>query len=137
MVLILTDAATTRVAVPVELQARLTVERGVVKRQYRGVRLADISDIYPFDLIKKRLGSGIQRFIADMAKQEYEVISAEGDFKVTGPYRQRAMTADQNQPKIVGLQDGEDIFEDSADMVVTGMFLARRHRPVMTAQEDN
>lgn len=144
MTLIRVDERTTTVHEPVELTARLTVDREIVQpgKIWNGVRINDLSTLYPFGELRVRCMNGAKRWIADMAKQGKDLLTAEADIKVFGPYRSRAGTYTTpealmrrmltQRQGVVGYSEDEDFNPAAADFVFKATFIERRHRPVQT-----
>jgi hypothetical protein len=88
----------TAVYTPVVKQARLTVPRGLGRRQYRRVRVNDLSSLYPEGQFRQVILRNAQRFVDDLGKQGYALLSAEADLTVTGPYEHRQFTSSGLKP---------------------------------------
>jgi hypothetical protein len=144
MTLIQIDARTTTVHEPVERTARLTVDREVVQpgKTWNGVRINDLSSLWPYGELRVRCMNGAKRWVADMAKRGEDLLTAEADILVYGPYQSRAGTYTTpdalkramatQRTGVVGYSEDEDFNPAAADFVFKAQFITRRHRPVQT-----
>lgn len=129
------------VHVPAERTARLTVDREVALQQHNGTRINDLSTLWPFAELRARCFSGAKKWVADMAKRGEDLLTAEADIRVYGPYKSRAGTYHAAAPKrgavrAVGYAEDEDgVNPAAADYVFKATFISRRHRPVQTKAE--
>lgn len=145
MTLIQIDQKTATVAVPVTQRARLSVPRGIVPahRVYNGEKVNDMPALWPYDELRTRCIDGMKKWVARRQKDGDELLTAEADIKVFGPYRSRAGTyhrssTDPRKPgalHVTGYGEDEDFNDDLADFVFEAQFLTRRHRPVQTRNE--
>ena len=149
MTLIRENEAAMSVHVPVTHRARMTVEREMALQQHRGTRINDLPSLYPFGALRERLLFAAKKWVADMEKQDFDLLSAEADVKVFGPYRSRAGTfGDVKQRKrttalgdvgqvstpVTAYSEDEEFNPAAADYVLEADFLARRHRPLQTKE---
>ncbi len=137
MTLILVDPRTSTVAEPVTQRARLSVPRGIVPDHhvYNGERINDMAALWPYDELRTRCIDGAKSWIRRLMQDGVELLTAEADVRVYGPYRSRAGTyGTGKQPQITGFDESEDFNEDLADFVFEATFLARRHRPVQAKE---
>ena len=113
---------------PIELRAMLTVDRSMVRQQYRGVRLNDLPSLYPFNHLRDELtgDKGIKRWLKDMAAQGYELLTPLGDVLVWGPYPHKRPVTGSDGEIAVGRHMGEDVDPHAADFLFTATFLTRR-----------
>ncbi len=142
MTLIQIDPRSTTVHEPVERTARLTVDREIVQpdRIWNGVRINDLSSLYPYGELRVRCMSGAKKWVADMAKRGEDLLTAEADIQVFGPYQSRAgtyTTPDALKKRmatersgVIGYSEDEDFNPAAADFVFKAQFVTRRHRPV-------
>lgn len=142
MTLIQIDARSTTVHVPEERTARITVDRAIVQpdRIWNGVRVNDLSSLWPYGELRTRLLNAAKKWIRDEGLRERDLVTAEADILVYGPYRSRdgtyttpdallrAMRA--NRGGVVGYDESEDFNPEAADFVFKATFISRRHRPV-------
>lgn len=134
MVAILAPVTATKQHVPVVQQARFTVDRGMVKRQYNRVRLNDMPTLWPFGYLRDEAFRFAKQFVSDMEAKGKELLSAEADIVLLGPYRHRKFSDDLVSG---GRQTGEDHYQDQADFVLEAGFLASRvHRVEMVVRSD-
>jgi len=119
-------------AVPVIRRARLTVDRGLVKRQYRGEPVGTLNAILlptAERTLADKLMDGAKQFVRDYAKQGFKAITEPESFIVWGPYQCRGFGMTTTKPTVVhGYQEGEDPFPDAADFIIQGQFLATHGR---------
>lgn len=132
---------------PVELTARLTVDREIVQpgRVWNGVRINDLSTLFPYSELRVRCMSGAKKWVRDMALRGEDLVTAEADILVYGPYQSRAGTyttpkgmqqaAKVGRSGAIGYSEGEDFNPAAADFVFKALFVTRRHRPVQTRTE--
>jgi hypothetical protein len=88
----------TRTYTPVVQRARLSVPRGLGRRQYQRVRVNDLSSLWPEGQLRTVILRNAQKFVEDLGKQGYQLLSAEADVTVTGPYQHREFTTSGLQP---------------------------------------
>ena len=119
-------------AVPVTRRARLTVERDLVKRQYRGERVGSLDTVLlstPQRTLHDKLLDGARQFVRDYAKQGFRAIIEPESFIVWGPYQCRGFGKVTTKVTVAhGYAEGEDPFPDSADFIIQGEFIATRGR---------
>lgn len=142
MTLIQIDPRSTVVHAPVERTARLTVDREIVQpgRTWNGVRINDLSSLYPYGELRVRCLSGAKKWVRDMGLRGEDLLTAEADILVYGPYQSRAGTyttpdalrkrTATERSGVVGYSEDEDFNPAAADFVFKAMFVTRRHRPV-------
>ena len=79
-----------KVAVPVSLEAKVTIERGLPglppMGAWHGKRVNDLSPLYPASELRAKLIRLCAKFVERMAQQGYERLTAEADFRLWGPY---------------------------------------------------
>ena len=112
-----------RVHVPLTKQARFTVDRGMVRRQYNRVKLNEMSSLWPFSFMREAAFRAAKQFVSDMQKKDLDLITAEADIRVLGPYVHRRWNGAEF---VLGRMAGEDKFEDLADFVLEAEFLNHR-----------
>lgn len=144
MTLIQIDLHSTAVHEPVERTARLTVDREIVQpgRVWAGVRINDLSTLFPYSELRVRCISGAKRWIRDMALRGEDLLTAEADILVYGPYQSRSGTyttpdtlrkaMQAQRTGVIGYSEDEDFNPAAADFVFKATFISRRHRPVQT-----
>lgn len=118
-----------RVAIPVTLRGRYTVDRELFHRQYPGERVAAMPNIWPHDRLYAEARRAVDLFIEAMRKQGFDLATSIDDLKIFGPYQSRRFSANTSRMETVGFAQGEDFLPESADFVLEGLFLQRRHRP--------
>lgn len=142
--LIRENLRTATVNEPVTLRARLSVPRGLIPpgpdgqpRTYNGVAINSMSALWPYDELRTRCIDGARQWVAHKAKQGDDLVTAEADIKVYGPYRSRAGTYNVSAKSMhsTGYAENEDFNDDLADFVFEAVFLTHRHRPVQTRAE--
>ncbi len=144
MTLIREDYRTTTVHIPEERTARITVDREIVQpgRVWNGVRVNDLSSLYPYGELRVRLMNAAKKWLRDEGLRDRDLITAEADILVYGPYRSRAGTYTTpdalkrsmatGRTGVVGYSEDEDFNPAAADFVFKARFISRRHRPVQT-----
>lgn len=133
------------VAVPEWLNARFPIERDAVitratdikPRQWRTVKINSLllnprdAELYRTSLMFAK------RFVADMAKQGFGLLTNESDLLITGPYphleSDTGRHADGRQ-KAIGRHFGQEQEEQWADFRITGQFL--RSQPLTFEYRD-
>lgn len=124
----------TTLAVPVTKRARLTVERDLVKRQYRGEPVGTLDRVLlatPMRSLHDKLLDGAKQFINDYAKQGFQSLTPPESFIVWGPYQSRGFGLRGVTTKVTvahGFMQNEDPYPDSADFIIQGNFLATHGR---------
>src|SRR4051812_18721372 len=90
----LIQVASGTVHVPEERTARITVDRAIVQpgRVWQGVRINDLSSLYPYGELRVRLMNAAKKWIRDEGLRERDLLTAEADIQVYGPYQSRAGT---------------------------------------------
>lgn len=144
MPLIQIDPRTTTVHAPEERTARITVDRAIVQpdRVWQGVRINDLSSLYPYGELRVRLMNAAKKWIRDEGLRERDLLTAEADILVFGPYKSRAgsyttpgalkRSMATGRTGITGYGEDEDFNPWAADFVFKATFISRRHRPVQT-----
>jgi hypothetical protein len=147
MTLIQVDGRTTTIHHPEERTARITVDREIVQpgRVWNGVRINDLSSLWPYGELRTRLMHAAKKWIADEVKRDRDLLTAEADILVFGPYQSRAGTYTTpdalkqamatQRTGVIGYDESEDFNEAAADFVFKAQFISRRHRPVHTKRE--
>lgn len=144
MTLIRIDPSSTTVHTPEERTARITVDREIVQpgRVWNGVRVNDLSSLYPYAELRVRLMNAAKKWIRDEGLRDRDLLTAEADILVFGPYRSRAGTYTTpaalkkamatQRTGVIGYSEDEDFNPAAADFVFKANFISRRHRPVQT-----
>lgn len=144
MTLIQIDGRSEAVHAPETRTARITVDREIVQpgRVWNGVRINDLSSLFPYGEFRTRLMNAAKKWIRDEGLRDRDLLTAEADILVFGPYQSRAGTyttpdalkrAMQTQRTgVIGYSEGEDFNPAAADFVFKAQFISRRHRPVQT-----
>ena len=115
-----------KVAVPVKLTAAFPVESDSLARTYRGTAFKDFIDLLPYANVQRIAVDAAKKWIQHMTLQGYELIGNETEIQLWGPYRPKSTGG-----TATSFQMNEDPFPDGkAKMLMTGTFLARRHRTV-------
>lgn len=140
MTLIQIDAGA--VHVPEERTARITVDRAIVQpgRVWNGVRVNDLSSLYPYGELRVRLMNAAKKWIRDEGLRERDLLTAEADILVYGPFVARTYSRStpdafkkqmqQGRTGVIGYDESEDPDPTAADFVFKAQFVTRRHRPV-------
>lgn len=95
----------------------------MVARQYNRVRLNDMPSLWPYGFLREAAFGFARQFVSDMAKKGKDLLSAEADMVILGPYRHRKFSDDLVAG---GRSAGEDHYQDLADFVLEARFLASR-----------
>ena len=114
-----------RVHVPVVKQGRFTVERGIVKRQYRWVKFNDLPSMGEFRFFYDAAKDACREFLRAMNLKGLDMTTNEADVLIVGPYLHRVFGR-SGWSSVSGRQTGEDKFEDLADFVVQANFLEHK-----------
>jgi hypothetical protein len=142
MTLIQIDARSETVHVPEERTARITVDRAIVQpgRVWNGVRINDLSSLYPYGELRIRLMNAAKKWIRDEGLRRRDLLTAEADMLVFGPYVVRSYTSlspkdflkqvQTERRGVIGYDETEDPDPSAADFVFKARFISRRHRPV-------
>ena len=123
----------------VEKTCRVATTRGTIRIPYRWVRVNDISSLYPDSQFRHVAIDAAKRFVADMARQGLDLITAEADVRVYGPLRHRDFSkaghaAPTWQPapgaaptfRTAGFAHAEDPEDDAEDFLLRAEFLAKK-----------
>lgn len=97
MVAVLAPVEKTRIYTPVWLGARFTVSRGTGRRQYRRMKVNRLSVLWPESQLRKPALDFARRFVDDMRSQGYELLTAEADVVLTGPFPPRDYSGQRTQ----------------------------------------
>lgn len=139
MVAIHTPVDKGTVYTPVTKTCRVATDRGMLPRQFSWERINDISSLWPESTFRRQAIEAAKKFVADMARQGFELITPEADMLVYGPLRHRdfskpgfgAMTW-QPRPGMAPTvrAGGFDVYEehndDAEDFLLRAEFLAKR-----------
>lgn len=124
---------------PVTKTCRVTVDRGMLPRQFAWERINDISSLYPESTFRKEAMAAAKKFVSDMERQGLELITPEADMLVYGPLRHRDLSkpghaaptwrpAPGASPTF--RSSGFDIYEehgdDAEDFLLRAEFLSKR-----------
>ena len=139
MVAILTPISKGTVYTPVVKTCRVATERGMIRTPKQWVRINDLSSLWPEGQFRRVALDGARRFVADMARQGFDLLTAEADMLVYGPVRHRDFSAPGvgaptwvpapgSDPtyRTVGWDFTEEWTEDSEDFLLRADFLAKR-----------
>ncbi len=144
MTLIREDYRTATVHIPEERTARITVDRAIVQpgRTWNGVRINDLSSLYPYGELRVRLMNAAKKWIRDEGLRNRDLLTAEADILVYGPYVVRSYSRatpqafkrqmETERTGVIGYDESEDPDPSAADFVFKARFISRRHRPVQT-----
>lgn len=142
MTLIQVDGRTATVHHPEERTARITVDRAIVQpgRVWNGVRINDLSSLWPYGELRVRLMHAAKKWIRDEGLRQRDLLTPEADILVYGPYVVRSYShatpdafrkrMEAGRDAVVGYDESEDPDPSAADFVFKAQFLTRRHRPV-------
>lgn len=124
---------------PVEKTCRVATTRGMMRIPYHWVRINDISSLYPDGQFRQAAIDAAKKFVADMARQGLDLITAEADVRVYGPIRHRDFSkaghaAPTWQPapgasptfRTTGFAHSEDPDSDAEDFLLRAEFLAKK-----------
>jgi hypothetical protein len=147
-VLIKENLEAASIAVPIDQEARVTVERDLVKRQYRGtydpVRgkwvgepiggMEDLNVLTGMRSLKSVLLHGAELFCKHRRQQGIEPLQRPEEMLVRGPFQHRPLTTGRptqgGAGVIHGWREGEDQYPDRADFVILGRFLSTHGKVV-------
>ena len=135
---------------PVSKTCRVATDHGMVPRQFVWERINDISSLYPEATFRKEAMRAAAKFVADMERQGFSLITAEADMLVYGPVRHRdfskpGFSAPTWQPR-PGMDatfraTGFDIYEehndDSEDFLLRAEFLSKKVHMVEYTIKEN
>lgn len=134
-----------RVHIPVSLECRVSVDRDVFRRQYVGVKINELTPLHPYHHFREKVMKAARMWIDDMRRQGHDLLTAESDIQVFGPYRSihregsHAPTwepapgmAKTFKSHVRGI--GESANPDSADFVMKATFITHKARPVPTKE---
>ena len=135
-----------RVHVPVSLECRVSVDRDVFHRQYVGVKINELTPLHPYHHFRAKVMQAARMWVDHMKKQGNDLLTAEGDIRVFGPYRSthREGSYAPTWSPAPGMAKtfrsyargiGESANPDSADFVMKAMFIAHKARAVAPSKE--
>lgn len=139
MVAIHTPVNKGTVYTPVTKTCRVATDRGMLRRQFVWERINDISSLHPEAMFRRAAIEAAKRFVADMERQGFELLTPEANMLVYGPVRHR----DFSQPgfgaptwrprpgmdptfRSGGFDVTEEWTEDAEDFLLRAEFLARK-----------
>lgn len=124
---------------PVVKTCRVATRRGMLPRAFSWERINDISSLWPEATFRKEAIASAKKFVADMERQGFDLITPEADMLVYGPLRHRdfrkpghAAPTWQPRPGMVPTfrSSGFDIYEEhndnSEDFLLRAEFLAKK-----------
>lgn len=133
---------------PVMKTCRVAAERGMLRQQYAWVKINDISSLWPDSQFRAEAMKAAKQFVANMAKEGFELITPEADMLVYGPLRHRDFSgagaptwrpAPGASPSFKA--SGFDIYEEhndsSEDFLLRAEFLAKKVHMVEYIKKDN
>jgi hypothetical protein len=137
MVAIHTPIDKTAVYAPVTKTCRVATERGMLPRSVVWVRINDLSSLHPEAMFRRAALDAAKQFVADMAKQGFELLTPEADMLVYGPVRHRDFSragAPTWQPapgaspsfRASGFDVYEEHDDDAEDFLLRAEFLTKR-----------
>lgn len=133
---------------PVEKTCRVATTRGMMRIPYQWVRINDISSLYPDGYFRQAAIDAAKKFVADMERQGFSLITAEADVKVYGPVRHRDFTKHAGganwQPapgadatfRTTGFAHSEEPDSDFEDFLLRAEFLAKKVHMVEYIKKD-
>lgn len=131
------DKGTVYTAVP--KTCRVATDRGMLRQQYTWVRINSLSTLWPEGQFRRVALDAAKRFVADMERQGFDLITPEADMLVYGPVRHRDFSgagtgAPTWQPapgasptfKAGGFDVYEDHNDGAEDFLLRADFLAKK-----------
>ncbi len=101
----------------------------------RGVRVNDLSPLWPASHFRNAMLQAAAAFVAGMARQGFELADHEGDIRVYGPYKPKPWEdALGSTPMFGAMSDASGHMTDTADILLYANFLASKGH---TYQEDH
>lgn len=83
----------TKIYSAVTKTCRATVERGMFRKQYAWVKVNDLDQMWPGNQVRHAAISAAKKFVEDMRKQGFDLLTAESDIVVYGPLRHHDFSA--------------------------------------------
>jgi hypothetical protein len=149
MVAIHTPITKGTVYTPVTKTCRVATDRGMIPTQHNWVRINDISSLHPYGTFRRAAMDAAKRFVADMERQGFSLITPEADMLVYGPIRHRDFSAPgvgaPTWRPAPGMSptfraSGYDVFEDhnddAEDFLLRAEFLSKRVHMVEYIKKD-
>jgi hypothetical protein len=95
-----------------------------------GVKVNDLSPIWPLSHFRSVVMDAAKLFVKQMARQDakYELLTHEGDMLVYGPYQPKSDVWTKGAEVAVGWSEGEWRRPGFADFQITGVFVAKYGR---------
>lgn len=127
----------TKVYTAVTKTCRATVERGVFQKPYQWVKVNDLDVLWPHNHVRHAAIEAGKKFVEDMRKQGFDLLTAESDIVVYGPLRhhdfsQSASRSWQPAPeakptyRTFGYGFNEEDPNDAEDFLLRGQFLSSK-----------
>jgi hypothetical protein len=131
----------TKVYSAVTKTCRATVERGVFQKQYRWVKVNDLDVLWPHNHVREAAISAAKKFVEDMRKQGFSLLTAESDVEVFGPVRHHDFsksTAPSWAPapgakttfRTFGYHNAEEDQDGAEDFLLRAQFLSSKMKRV-------
>jgi hypothetical protein len=87
MTAIHTPIEKTKVYSAVTKTCRATVDRGLFRKQYNWVKVNDLDVLWPHNHVREAAIDAAKKFVEDMRKQGFSLLTAESDVEIYGPLR--------------------------------------------------
>lgn len=139
MVAIHTPLDKSTVYTPVTKTCRVATDRGMLPRQFAWERINDISSLHPEGRFRRAAMDAAKKFVADMGRQGFDLLTPEADMLVYGPVRHRDFSAPGHglptwRPapgaspsfRASGFDVYEEHNDDAEDFLLRAEFLAKR-----------
>lgn len=151
MVAILSPISKGTVYTPVVKTCRVATDRGMMRTPKAWVRINDLSSLHPEGQFRTVALDAARRFVSDMERQGFRLITPEADMRVYGPVRHRDFSAPgvgaptwRPAPgadptfRAVGWSFDEEWSEDAEDFLLRAEFLSSRvHLVEYVKKEDD
>jgi hypothetical protein len=131
----------TKVYSAVTKTCRATVERGLFQKQYTWVKVNDLDVMWPHSHVREAAMTAAKKFVEDMRKQGFNLLSAEADIQIYGPLRHHDFTKSATPSwspspgmpgtfRTVGYGFGEEDPNDAEDFLLRAQFLSTKMKRV-------
>lgn len=117
-----------------EALVRVPREIAIAKRQFRGVKINDISELEPERKLRERLIYWAKKWLHDMELQGFRLITAESDILVFGPFMPRMTDTKKVAHAMIlgelgwsgpGIQNARAMQVEEADFKLRATFIKR------------
>jgi hypothetical protein len=141
MTAIHTPIEKTKVYSAVTKTCRATVDRGLFRKQYNWVKVNDLDVLWPHNHVREAAIDAAKKFVEDMRKQGFSLLTAESDVEIYGPLRHHDFSKStapswkpapgaQSTYRTFGYGFAEEDMSDAEDFLLRARFLSSKMQRV-------